>query len=222
MGTRQWRQISALLLLGLVTAGCDKLGIGSHAAVADEAPTEQQLGKISYMSSAEAAPNGRKLYTRFEEARSCGDFELAMRWDRPPGVEGGPFHQKMVYLKATLPPDLPKNTEVFIRATIEEGETLSSGSARWYLRMQDGTRVEAVEDAGFMEKQEQAAQESKQAALVEPNKPHRDFCGTGIYQGVAGKDPSKDEKMPLVSVLYAMDRDTEGAATTRRRRGKSH
>jgi hypothetical protein len=218
MGIRQWRQIGTAVLLGLVTAGCDRLGIGTEGPVADEAPSEQELAKIGYMSSADS--NGRKLFTRFEEAKTCGDFELAMRWNRPPGVAGGPFQQKMVYLKATLPPDLPKNTEVFIRATIQEGETLPSGSARWYLRMQDGSLVEAVEDAGFMAKQEQAAQESKQAALVEPNKPQRDFCGHGIYQGVAGKDPTQDEKIPLVSVLYAMDRGSEKAAPTRRHRGK--
>jgi hypothetical protein len=222
MGTREWRQLGGLALLALlavVTAGCDKLGIGSQAPVADEAPTDQELKKISYLSSAGSGPNGRKLYTRFEEARSCGDFELAMRWNRPPGLEGGPFHQKMVYVRATLPADLPKNTEVFIRATIQEGETLRSGSARWYLRMQDGTLVEAVEDSGFMEKQEQAAQESQQTALVAPNKPGRAFCGHGIYQGVAGKDPTKDEKIPLVSVLYAMDRDSDDTAVKRRRRG---
>jgi hypothetical protein len=221
MRIRQWRQVSALVVLAAVTAGCDKLGIDSQGPVADEAPTEQDLAKIQYMSSADSGPNGRKLYTRFEEAKTCGDFELAMRWNRPPGVEGGPFHQKMVYLKSSLPADLPKNTEVFVRATIEEGETLSSGSARWYLRMQDNTLIEAVEDAGFMEKQEQAAQESKQTALVEPNKPHRAFCGHGIYQGVAGKDPTKDEKIPLVSVLYAMDRSSDEASAGRKRRGKS-
>ncbi len=219
MGMRQWRQVGGLVLLAVVTAGCDKLGIGSQGPVVDEAPTEQDLTKIGYMSSADSGPSGRKLYTRFEEAKSCGDFELALRWNRPPGVEGGPFHQKLVYLKSTLPADLPKNTEVFLRATIEEGETLPSGSARWFLRMQDNTLIEAVEDAGFMEKQEQAAQESKQTALVEPNKPHRAFCAHGIYQGVAGKDPTKDEKIPLVSVLYAMDRSSDDAATGRRHRG---
>jgi hypothetical protein len=206
MSLRQSWQLGALLLLAVITPGCDKLGIGTRAPVADEAPTEPELQKISYMSAADTGVNGRKLYTRFEEAKTCGDFELAMRWNRPPGLEGGPFHQKMVYLRAMLPADLPKNSEVFIRATIEEGEALPSGSARWYLRMQDGTLVEAVEDSSFMEKQEQAAQESKQTALVQPNTPHRAFCGHGIYQGVAGKDPAKDDKIPLVSVLYAMDR----------------
>ena len=102
---------------------------------------------------------------------------------------------------------LPKNTEVFIRGTIQVGEMLPSGSGRWFVRMKDGTLVEAVEDSGYMEKQAQAAQEnSKQTALVSPEKPHRTLCAHGIYQGVAGKDPAKDAKIPLVSLLYAMDR----------------
>ncbi len=194
-------------LLVLVTGGCDKLGIGHHEQGPDEAPTAQQLQKIAYMSSDDSGPGGRKTYTRFEEAKTCGDFELAMRWNRPPGVEGGSFHQKMVYLDATVPADLPKNTEVFIRGTIQEGDILPSGSGRWFVRMQDGTLVEAVEDSGYMEKEAQAAQEnSKQTALVSPEKPHRVLCAHGVYQGVAGKDPSKDAKIPLVAVLFAMDR----------------
>ena len=197
----------ALLLLALSAAGCDKLGIGHHEQGPDEAPTAKQLQKIAYMSAADSGPGGRKVYTRFEEAKTCGDFELAMRWNRPPGVEGGPFHQKMVYLDATLPADLAKNTEVFIHGTIDEGEILPSGSARWYLRLKDGTLVEALEGTGFMEKQAQAAQENtKQTALVSPEKPHRAICAHGIYQGVTGKDPAKDAQIPLVSVLFAMDR----------------
>ena len=195
------------MLLALITAGCDKLGIGHHEQGPDEAPTPKELQKIAYMSSANSGPGGRKEYSHFEEARTCGDFELAMRWNRPPGVEGGPFHQKMVYLEATLSADLPKNTEVFIRGTIEEGEILPSGSARWYVRMKDGTLVEALEGSGYMEKQAQAAQENtKQTALVSPEKPHRALCAHGIYEGDAGKDPAKDAKIPLVSVLFAMDR----------------
>jgi hypothetical protein len=225
--------IGVLAVLSAVVGGCDKLGIGHSSSVQDEAPTPQQLQKIGYMSSADSGPEGRKLYTRPEEAKTCGDFELAMRWNRPPGVEGGPFHQKMVYLDGTLPADLPRNSEVILSATIQEGQTLTSGSQRWYLRMKDGTLVEAIEDSGFMEKQERAAQEqgaqggaqgaqggaqgaqrakqtakppARQTALVEPNKPRRAFCGHGVYQGVAGKDPAKDEKIPLFSVLFAMDR----------------
>ena len=194
-------------MFALGAAGCDKLGIGHHEQGPDEAPTAKQLQKIAYLSSDNSGPGGRKVYTHFEQARTCGDFELAMRWNRPPGVEGGPFHQKMVYLDATLPADLAKNTEVFIHGTIDEGEILPSGSARWYIRMKDGTPVEAIEGSGYMEKQAQAAQENtRQTALVNPETPHRAICVHGIYQGVTGKDPKKDAQIPLVSVLYAMDR----------------
>ncbi len=197
--------ISAVLVL--IAGGCDKLGIGQHEQGPDEAPTAQQLQKIAYMPSDSSGPGGRKMYTHFEVARTCSDFELAMRWNRPPGVEGGSFHQKMVYLEATVPADLPKNTEVFIHGTIDEGEILPSGSARWYVRMKDGTLVEAIEGSGYMEKQAQAAQENtKQTALVSPEKPHRAICAHGIYEGVTGKAPAKDDKIPLVSVLFAMDR----------------
>ncbi|MGH8138778.1 MAG: hypothetical protein ACREVV_11375 [Steroidobacteraceae bacterium] len=181
--------------------------MGSAASVPDGAPAEQELQKISYMSSAESHSHSRKLYTHFEEAKSCGDFELAMRWNRPPNSESGPFHKKMAYLTATVPGDLRKNSEVFLRATIEKGETLPSGSAGWYLRMSDGMLVQAIEMADFLEKQEQVAQEGKAAALLEPNRPQRAFCGQGVYQGVAGKDPDRDRRIPLVSVVFAMDRD---------------
>src|SRR5882757_2541954 len=109
-----------VLRVGLVVCvtnlmlGCEKLGMGNEASIADGAPPEQQLQQISYMSAADSGPKGRKVYDRLEEARTCADFELAMRWNRPPNVEGGPFHKKLVYLTTQLPQDLPKETEVFI------------------------------------------------------------------------------------------------------------
>jgi hypothetical protein len=121
-------------------------------------------------------------------------------------VEGGPFRKKMIYLTSSFPADLPKDSEVFIAATIEKGETLSSGSAGWYLKMPDGTRVQALEMANFWEKQEQDSQEGKTVALHEPNKPGRALCAQAVYEGLSGKDPSEDKKIPLISVLYAMDR----------------
>jgi hypothetical protein len=61
----------------------------------------------------------------------------------------------------------------------------------------------------FLEKEEQAAQDGKRVALEKPNKPGRAFCGQGVYQGVAGKDPDHPEKpIPLVSILFAMDRES--------------
>ncbi|HZO21712.1 MAG TPA: hypothetical protein VFB37_04345 [Steroidobacteraceae bacterium] len=208
MRHRRSLSFSALLLLGALAGGCDRLGIGAHGApVADGAPTEQELQKIRYMSSAPSGPKGRTLYTHFEEAKTCGDFELAMRWNRPPNIESGPFNKKMVYVTASIPADLPKNSEVFIRGKIEQGETLPSGAARWYVTLQDGTRVQAIETADFYEKEEQAPQDGgKASALVEPTRAHRIFCGQGVYEGLIGKDPDGDKKIPLLSMLFAMDR----------------
>src|SRR6266581_4308862 len=117
-------KVSLILLMTHLMAGCDKLGIGDRAPADDGAPDEQQLQKISYMASADSGPNGRKVYSRLEEAKTCEDLELAMRWNRPPNVEGGPFHKKLLYVTQQLPPDLPKNTEVFIAGRIERGAML--------------------------------------------------------------------------------------------------
>jgi len=200
--------LSALLLLSSLTTGCDRLGLGGPSGpVADGAPSEQELQKISYMASADSGPNGRKLYTHFEQAKTCGDFELAMRWNRPPNIESGPFHKKMIYLTASVPADLPRDSEVFITGTIEQGETLPSGAARWYVKMRDGARIQAIETADYYEKEEQESQEGgKATALVEPNRPRRIFCGNGVYEGLRGKDLEGDKKLPLVSMLFTMDR----------------
>jgi hypothetical protein len=189
-------------------SGCGQIGLGSQAPVADGAPSAQELQQIGYMSASDSGPKGRKLYAHYEEAKTCGDFELATRWNRPPNIEGGPFHQKMVYLSSGLPADLPKNTEVFIKATIDKGETLPSGSAGWMLKMQDGTVVQAIETANFWEKEEQAAQEGGgKVAIVRPEKPGRVLCAQGVYEGLAGKSSDAQQKVPLVSLMFAMDRD---------------
>ena len=203
-------RVSAIILLAQAAAGCDKLGIdklgitGQQAA--PDAPAEEELRKISYMSATEAGGK-RKQYTRYEEARSCKDLEVAMRWNRPPNVEAGPFHQKMTYVTAGIPADFQKNTEVFIRASIEKGETLPSGSAGWYLRLRDGSRVQVVEMANFLEKEEQSSQPGKPGAFVQPNRPGRVLCGNGVYEGRTGKDPDQSEQIPLISMMFAMDRD---------------
>jgi hypothetical protein len=201
-----WR-VALVFLLANIAGGCDKLGIGHQEPVASGEPTEQQLRKIGYMSSTDSGPKGRKLYSRLEEAKTCADLELAMRWNRPPNVEGGPFHRKLVYLTESIPPDLPKQTEVFIRARIDRGATLPSGSAGWLLRMRDGATVQAVESADFWEKQEQESQQGKVVALVRPNKPGRALCGHGVYQGLAARDPAADRNIPLVAMIFSMDRD---------------
>jgi hypothetical protein len=206
-------RVGAVVLLAGVTAGCDKmgldkLGLGQKAPESTEAPGEQQLQKIRYMSSAASGTDGRKLYSHYEEAKNCGDFELAMRWNRPPDIEGGPFHKKLVYLTSGIPADLPKDSEVFITARIGKGETLPSGAAGWSLRMKDGTMAQAIEASDYWEKEEQTSQEGKLVALVAPNKPGRAFCGQAVYQGMVGKDATvEDQKIPLFAVLFAMDRD---------------
>lgn len=200
--------LGALLLLGSLIAGCDRLGLGGPGGpVSDGAPSEQELQKISYMAAADSGPNGRKLYTHFEQAKTCGDFELAMRWNRPPNIQSGPFHKKMIYLTTAVPADLARDSEVFITGTIEQGETLPSGAARWYVKMRNGTRVQAIETADYFEKEEQEPPEGgHSSALVEPNRPGRIFCGNGVYEGLRGKDREGDQKIPLVSMLFSMDR----------------
>jgi hypothetical protein len=202
-------KIVPALVLASLTCGCDQLGLGNKAAGSDGAPAEQELQKISYMSASGPETKGRKLYSHYEEARTCGDFELALRWNRPPNVAGGVLNQKIVYLTSGFPGDLAKDSEVFIIGTIEQGKSLGSGAQGWQLRMRDGTVVQAIEMQNFLEKQEVAAQDQKSVALEKPNKPGRVFCGQGVYQGVAGKDPDHPEKpIPLVSVLFAMDRES--------------
>src|ERR1700753_1959002 len=189
-------------------AGCDKLASINKVAGPPETPPEADLAKISYMSSANAGPQGRKVYDHLEQAKSCADLEIAMRWHRPPNVSGGPFGKQMVYLGQTVPADLSQDSEVFLRAKIEKGDPLVAGGEVWLLRMTDGTAVQAAEMADFLEKQERASQDSKVVALEKPNKPGRVFCGQAVYQGLKGKDPAQeDKKIPLFSVLYAMDRD---------------
>src|SRR4030088_1943820 len=102
-------RIAPALCLVSLTCGCDQLGLGSKAPVSDGAPSEQALQKISYMSS-DSQTQGRKQYGHYEEAKTCGDFELAMRWNRPPNLPGGVFHKKIVYLTSGIPGDLPKDS----------------------------------------------------------------------------------------------------------------
>jgi len=190
--------------------GLDKLGFGAQANPpgGDGAPAAEQLQKISYMSSDPTGPKGRKVYSHPEEAKTCGDFELAMRWNRPPNVAGGPFHQKLLYVNGELPADLPKKTEVFIRARIERGEMLPSGDAVWLLKMKEGPAVQAVEATNFWEKQQQDSQQGKKVAIVKPTKPGRAFCGHGVYQGAIGKGADGKDNLPVVSMIYSMDRDS--------------
>jgi hypothetical protein len=200
-------RIGVVLLLAGVTVGCDKLGMGEPPPADDGAPDEAQLHKIRYMSSDNTGPKGRKLYTHLDEAKTCKDLELAMRWNRPPNLEGGPFHKKLTYLTEEFPADLPKNTEVFVMARIDRGQMLAAGGAGWLLHMKNGSVIQAVESTTFWEKQEQDAQQSKVAAIIKPTNPGRAFCGHGVYQGPIAKDSEGNQNIPLISMLYSMDRD---------------
>jgi hypothetical protein len=202
-----WLHLGTALLLPVLATGCDQLKLGQKVQESTQLPSPEALQRIGYMSSAASGPGGRKVYNRFEEAKTCGDFELALRWNRPPDIEGGPYHKKMVYLTQGIPADLPKNSEVFISGTTAAFGTLPSGAAGWSLKMKDGSTAQAIETASYWEKQEQAAQAGgKIVAVVDPERPGRAFCAQGVYEGVMGKAPGQDGSVPLVAVLFAMDR----------------
>jgi hypothetical protein len=201
-------RIASALVLASLLVGCDKLGMGKSGPVDTGAPDEQQLQQISYMTTANTGPQGRKLYTHPEEAKTCADLELAFRWNRPPNVVGGPFQKKMTYLTTELPADLPKETEVFITAKIDRGDMQPSGAAAWLLKMQNNGLVQAIEAQNFWEKQQQESQAGGTAvSIVKPTKPGRAFCGQGVYQGPVGKYPEQNTNLPLLSMLFSMDRD---------------
>src|SRR5215469_9178456 len=87
----------------LVLAGCDKLDLGSQSQTSTHLPSARELERIGYMSKS-PGPDGRPIFDKLSQARSCRDLELAMRWNRPPDVKGGPFNEKMIYLTSDIPP----------------------------------------------------------------------------------------------------------------------
>jgi hypothetical protein len=199
-----------ILLLTLTVGGCDQLGF-SHQTARDsrELPSGKELKKIDYLPTV-SGPQGRKVYEPLDKAKTCADLEVAMRWNRPPDIEGGPFNKKVVYLGAGVPADLPDNSEVFISsATIVQGDTLSSGAQAWILRLKDHSLLQAIEPTGLWQKQEQAQQDAPKGAvtaIVNPDAPGREFCAHGVYQGLKGRAPGEGKNIPLVSILFAMDR----------------
>ena len=201
------RCLGALLIVSAALSGCQKLGLGGNAQpVSTQRPSTDALERIRYMSQA-VGPDGRKYFDHLEQARSCRDLELALRWNRPPDIRGGPFDKKMTYLSSPFPADLPKQSEVFFIGRIERGESLPSGAWGWTLAMADGSEVQAIEPAEYWEKEEQQSQQSSSsAAIVKPNAPRRKLCGYGIYQGPIGKSLKGDRSVPLISVLFAIDR----------------
>jgi hypothetical protein len=194
-------------LLVAITAlgGCHKLGLSNEPPVSEQRPGPTELARIRYMSQA-ASPDGHKTFDHLEQAKSCRDLELAMKWNRPPDIEGGPFNQKLIYLSTGIPADLPKQSEVFVSGTIARGESLPSGAWGWSLEMTDGSEVQAIESAEYWQKQQQAQQGGSALAIVKPSAPGRKLCAHGVYQGLIGKSLKRDGNVPLISVLFALDR----------------
>lgn len=199
------RSAGAALVLTALLTGCDKLGLGGESAQSKELPTPRELKAIRYMSQAKG-PDGRPVYDHLEQAKSCHDLEIAMRWNRPPDVKAGPFNGKMTYVLSGVPGGLSKNAEVFITGVIKAGRSLSSGGSVWSLRLKDGSEVQAVETAEYAQKQDEAQQAGGHATMLHPYTPGRLLCAYGIYQGPIGMALDQKRRVPLVSVLFAMDR----------------
>lgn len=193
------------LLLATLLAGCSKLGLGGQPQHSTELPSPQQLKAIRYMSQAPGA-DGRKVFNHLEQAKSCRDLEVAMRWDRPPDVRGGPFNDKMVYISGGVPANLPKDSEVFVSAVIQQGQPLPSGGSVWALKLGDGSELQAVESAQYSDKQDEAQQGGGKATMVHPYTHGRMLCAYGVYQGNIGLAVGGHGHVPLVSILFAMDR----------------
>ncbi len=206
MSFRVCYRSSVLVLAASLVVGCDKLSPHPPPQTSMQRPSEHELKRIRYMSQASVGADGQKVFDRPAQAKSCRDLELATRWNRPPDVEGGPFKTKLVYLTSGVPANLPKQSEVFISGKILRGGSLSSGSSGWSLKLQDGSELQAIEPAESWEKQEQVQQEGGPAAIVKPYTPGRTFCGQGIYQGPIGKSLDSGQSVPLVEVLFGMDR----------------
>lgn len=200
------RSIGTALLLAALLAGCSKLGLGGQKTQSTELPTARQLKIIAYMSRAPGA-DGRPIYDHLEQAKSCRDLEIAMRWDRPPDIKAGPFNEKMTYVSAGIPDGLKKDAEVFLTGVIKAGQTMASGGSVWSLRLKDGSEVQAVEAPQYTAKQEEQQQSGGHATMLHPYTPGRLLCAYGVYQGRIGMalDPKKGH-VPLVSILFAMDR----------------
>lgn len=195
---------SALLSVPLL-AGCSRLGLGGEPAQSKQLPTAKQLKAIAYMSQA-TGPEGRRFYDHLEQAKSCHDLEIAMRWNRPPDVKAGPFEQKMTYLSPGVPANLPKNSEVFVTGVIEAGRSLPSGGSIWSLKLKDGSEIQAIESEEYAAKQEEAQQGGGHATMLHPYTPRRLLCAYGVYQGNIGLALDQHGHVPLISVLFAMDR----------------
>lgn len=195
------------LLLATALAGCGKLHLGGQPQHSSQLPTAKQLKAIRYMSQSQTpGPDGRRVYNHLDQAKSCHDLEIAMRWNRPPDIKTGPFNDKMVYVSAGVPADLPKNSEVFVSGKIEAGRSLPTGGSIWSLKLQDGSELQAIETPEYYEKQAEAQQSGGPATMLHPYTPGRTLCAYGVYQGNIGLAMNSHGHVPLVSLFFAMDR----------------
>lgn len=203
----------ALLVATFLLAGCSKLGLGqlglgNQPQHSTQLPTARELKAIRYMSQSQAAtPDGRHFFDHLEQAKSCHDLEIAMRWNRPPDLRGGPFNDKMVYVSGGVPANLPKNSEVFVAGVIKAGRALPTGGSIWSLKLQDGSEIQGIETTEYAQKQDQAQQAGGHATMIHPYTPHRTLCAYGVYQGNIGLAMDNHGHVPLVSILFAMDRN---------------
>ncbi len=206
------KSVGAALALAVLLPGCnklslDKLGLGGRPTQSKELPTARQLKTIAYMSQAKGGANGRLIYDHLEQAKSCHDFEIAMRWNRPPDIKAGPFDEKMTYVSSSVSASLSKNSEVFVTGRIRAGQSMSSGGSVWSLALPDGSEIQAIETPEYTEKQEEAQQQpGAPATMFHPYTAGRLLCVYGVYQGDIGMALGKPQHVPLVSVLFAMDR----------------
>ncbi len=206
------KSVGTAVALAVLLAGCnklslDKLGLGGQPTQSKQLPTPRQLKAIAYMSQAKGGPNGRLVYDHLEQAKSCHDLEIAMRWNRPPDIKAGPFNQRMTYITSGVPASLSKSSEVFLTGKIRAGQSLPSGGSVWSLTLQDGSEVQAIETPEYTEKQEEAQQQpDAPASMYHPYTAGRLLCVYGVYQGDIGMALGQPRHVPLVSVLFAMDR----------------
>lgn len=201
------RTAGAGLLLVAVLAGCGKLQLGGQPQHSTQLPTPKQLKAIRYMSQSQTpGPDGRRAFDQLDQAKSCHDLEIAMRWNRPPDIKSGPFNDKLVYVSSAVPADLAKNSEVFVSGKIEAGRSLASGGTIWSLKLQDGSELQAVETPEYYDKQAEAQQSGGHATMLHPFTPGRTLCAYGVYQGNMGLAMDNHGHVPLLSLFFAMDR----------------
>jgi hypothetical protein len=206
------KSTAAVLALTILPAACnklslDKLGLGGQSAQSKELPSPRQLKTIAYMSQAKGGQDNRLVYDHIEQAKSCHDLEIAMRWNRPPDIKAGPFDQEMTYISSGVPADLSKASEVFLTGKIKAGQSMASGGSVWSLTLPDGSELQAIETPEYSEKQEEAQQQpGAPQTMSHPYTPGRLLCVYGVYQGDIGMALGAQTHVPLVSVLFAMDR----------------